>query len=649
MTCRTDIAFVYPTRAFTGVSLDYNFGNASLIAFLRERGFNAEPIVSAHLNTASFIDQLRDIQPRLVGITCYDATFHLTRCLANIIMHALPSAEVIVGGPTATYSPAVILEAIPEVNVATQGEAEESTYRLLRLYETDTGALDRERLADIRGITYRANGRLLSTGRPRLTPDMNVLPSPILSDTIPADVAASIGVMMNRGCDHHCIYCAFASMNYRRVRSFSHKRVLAELDHLRRHRRISDSKITISFLDDNFLASPDNAIALCQALEHNNLGFQYFCQLRSELITPHVLNLLKRAGFKKVAFGLESNSPRLLGIIKKNARYLRGKSANEATLLNQEFVSQLSRNVAHCSAIGIRPVVSAIVGLPSETPADAQELLAFLEDLDLGPGQIALNPLYVACGTELFKRQRDLGISVRNVWTDSVNSLYCTALPPHVDNLPALSNSISYLQKRHEISILGDRLQGSPLDYMEQLSVSDFVFVDSFRAFREVLPALEMQSTVYVVARSERHVDIQIKRISRYLVAKKIPISIVRGVIVFEGRDVDCIPKMCPTLSVLDGPIRIFQLRAPYTDQMFDQLLMELSDLHLLLLVCNDTIEFERMRHRMMKTRTRATVAFSAYPLIGQGKELGTWLTLSLWSAQGSRHIGSSRERLATF
>ena len=198
-----------------------------------------------------------------------------------------------------------------------KGEGESSALSLMRVFTNGPSADIAGGLAGIRGISYRVGPKIFSNGRPQLIANLDSLPSPILTDVIPPHAAQSIGVMLNRGCDHFCIYCAFATMNYHRVRSFSCGRVLGELEHLCNCRTL-DRDLTISFLDDNFLANRDEAFGLCKELTKNNRGFSYFCQFRSELVTPQVLGLLKAAGFKTVAMGLESTSPRLLGIIKKN-------------------------------------------------------------------------------------------------------------------------------------------------------------------------------------------------------------------------------------------------------------------------------------------------------------------------------------------
>jgi len=64
MSERADIALVYPARSLSRVSLEYNFGSAHVIGYLRQNGYIADSIVLDELDEASFVDRLLDLRPR---------------------------------------------------------------------------------------------------------------------------------------------------------------------------------------------------------------------------------------------------------------------------------------------------------------------------------------------------------------------------------------------------------------------------------------------------------------------------------------------------------------------------------------------------------------------------------------------------------
>jgi len=293
-----------------------------------------------------------------------------------------------------------------------------------------------------------------------------------------------------------------------------------------------------------------------------------------------------------------------------------------------------------------------MVGLPGEEPADAQALVDFLESLSLGPGQIALNRLYVACGTELYRRRGQFNIQVENLSDKSVETLYRTRLPEHVDDLPAISNSISYIQRRYEVALLSRRLQSRSLLSDDRRSLPDFALVESLGSFKNVVCRVGMSTTIYVLGRTREAVEHEVDSIARYLVAERIPISIIRRVVVIDDWNLGSMRARRPTLSQVDGPIRVFQLRREMFNKVSTSSLDCFADLDLLLLISERSGGFDPEFVGDLLERTRAVVAFSVLPLLACDlvslSDLSQWKFTSLPRVSRQHPISSTGVQTAT-
>jgi uncharacterized radical SAM superfamily protein len=74
---------------------------------------------------------------------------------------------------------------------------------------------------------------------------------------------------------------------------------------------------TITFQDDTFGVTKNYITDLCDALEHNCAGLKWHCEIHVNLVDDPTIEIMKRAGCRRVFIGVESGNNEILRQIRK--------------------------------------------------------------------------------------------------------------------------------------------------------------------------------------------------------------------------------------------------------------------------------------------------------------------------------------------
>ncbi len=304
---------------------------------------------------------LREVRPNLIGLTSMTMTFGSTVRTAELAKRLLPDVPVIVGGAHAKDWPAMTL-ASAAVDYCLGGEAEETVLALISALEN--GAT---RLESIPGLGYRVDGKavLNPAGRPPKDLDRFADPARDLLLHGARYTSEDMGaIMTSRGCAFRCAFCS----HERVVRFRSVDGVIQEI------RRVMDAYGTrqFAFKDDSFSLSRRRTVELCRRLIRENLGINWDCTTRVNLLDPELVDLMMSAGCNTVKLGVETGSPRIMNAINKGVSLDEVRRA--ADLLNDR---------------GLFWSAYFIYGLPQETEEDLAATREFLKEL---------NPPYAGLG-----------------------------------------------------------------------------------------------------------------------------------------------------------------------------------------------------------------------------------------------------------
>jgi radical SAM superfamily enzyme YgiQ (UPF0313 family) len=318
----------------------------------------------------------------VVGLTAMTPTIGTAIDVARHLKQAYPNLTIVLGGAHATLLPEETMAAAPEINIIVRGEGEETIKELLRALEA------KRPLDNIAGISYRANGSVVSTAARDTLTDMDVLPYPAYHllpwrkyrPHPPHGLAQPFAaIVTSRGCPYRCAYCSkpvFGS----RFRAQGPERVVDEVAYLKERFGIRE----LAFYDDIFTLDKARARAIAEGLVSKGLKLFWTCEARVNLVDKELLLAMKRAGCYAVAYGIESASLQILDTLHK-----------DITLEQVEAAVHLTREA------GLETIGYLMLGSPGETTETIRQTIELAKRLKLDFAQFSVTTPFP--GTELYR------------------------------------------------------------------------------------------------------------------------------------------------------------------------------------------------------------------------------------------------------
>ena len=258
-------------------------------------------------------------------------------------------------------------------------------------------------LADIAGLSYRKEGRIIHNRERDLIADMDALPWVV--DVYKRDLVIEkyfIGYLLHpylslytgRGCPGQCTFCLWPqTIGGHRYRVRSAGNVADEMAYAK---RLFPEVKEFFFDDDTFTANLPRARDVARKLKP--LGLVWSCNSRANL-NFDTIKLMKDCGLRLLLVGYESGSDEILRRAKKGVT-----------------VDQMRAFTKACHDIGVIIHGTFILGLPIETRETIEETIRFAQELDVFSIQVSLAPPYP--GTELYEMARQNGWFAREDKTD---------------------------------------------------------------------------------------------------------------------------------------------------------------------------------------------------------------------------------------
>jgi len=379
--------------------LTFPMGIMSIASVLRREGHEVR-ILDLRLNQKNsgkdISMTMEGFKPHLVGLSSITLEAPSLHFAASVIKNKAPVIPIIAGGPHPSSFPEEVLQD-NHINCVVIGEGEATT---LELFNT---LLDAGDLEKVKGIAYLRDEKVIFTPPRPPIDDLDALPFPswdlveinkyknwlTMSNMI---FRKYMNLFTSRGCPYRCIYCH--NIFGKQFHARSPENVIEEITTVISRYNINNFEV----LDDIFNMDKERALRIYELILQKGLkiSIAFPNGLRCDTIDEEHLRLMRNAGVNIVSVAVETASPRLQRIIRKN--------------LNIRKVNEF---INGCFKFGIFTRGFLMMGFPTETRQEILETINFAINSRLHTAYFFLvvpfkgTELYRICNEKLKSVQMD--------------------------------------------------------------------------------------------------------------------------------------------------------------------------------------------------------------------------------------------------
>lgn len=329
---------------------------------LRRAGFGVE-FIDQQVDERDPVAVAEGMRPSLalIGGTSHSrfASFEI----ASRIKEVSPETVVVYGGPHATFTAGDTLQHVPAIDIIVRGEGEETCRDLA---EWAASGRRPEDLLEIKGLSYRDDGKVINNPPRPLISDLDAL-GPPARELVPMgryrmgldfiDVRAT-SVITARGCPVACTFCSAAAMFGRTYRVRAATTVVDEIESL-----ISNGGVRgIKIIDSTFTQSRRHVRAFCAAMVKRGINIPWECEIRIGTVDKRLLEEMRVAGCFCIGVGVESGSQRV----------------QDECIRKEVSLSQAVETFRFAREAGLLVKAFFTLGHPGETYEEAKETNRFI-------------------------------------------------------------------------------------------------------------------------------------------------------------------------------------------------------------------------------------------------------------------------------
>jgi anaerobic magnesium-protoporphyrin IX monomethyl ester cyclase len=342
-------------------------------------------------------ETLERCDPDVVILSIVEDNYKWADRLLHVVKDFRPSVPVVVGGPTPSAAPDILVEN-PRIDYVIQGEGEEAVVELCDILERE------QSVEGVRNLWYKQRG---ATRYNPLRPFINMDTIPIQNLELwdrrhfykPYD-----GKMywtgyfeMSRGCPYLCTYCVNHTIQ-RSLREagryFRRKTPSVAVREIKYHVDKQGFR-RIVFCDDNFLLMPRRAVdGWCAEFREawKEVNLPYWISTSADFICPEALSMLADTGCDGIGLGVEAGSE----WFKRNI--LKRRLTNDRTVEIFRMIHDY----------GIRTTANIMMGFPGECEGDIFESIKLIRRIQPDSVDVSLVAPYV--GTDIHTTCVKLGL-----------------------------------------------------------------------------------------------------------------------------------------------------------------------------------------------------------------------------------------------
>lgn len=330
----------------------------------------------------------------LVGFTLNYGQNLSSLFMAREIKKRNPNIKIIFGGSEASRELGESLVAhFSEIDFTCNGEGEKP---LLQLAQALTNGATEAEFRKIKGLIGRDRDGKTWRNPPDQIAAMNELPTPDFSEYFEAlegmpeisvaSITTDLPVESSRGCYYACNFCAL-NLQWDNFRSQDPETMARMMRELSREHGI----LNFLFMDN---ITPKNADAIFERVLKDGMDYQFFYEIRANL-PRKTLEIMAKAGLKRVQIGIEALSTSLLRKFNKKSRAIHNLQA-----------------LKNCEELGIVISGNLIVNYPSSTAEEIEETLDHMDYMTHCRPPNSTSEFSLEVGAPDYDNAREKGIEI---------------------------------------------------------------------------------------------------------------------------------------------------------------------------------------------------------------------------------------------
>lgn len=258
----------------------------------------------------SFFEKIVGTNKKIFCFSCFSSNINEGHRLAKKIKYFSKNSLILVGGSHASNLPEKTLKEFPFFDAVVVGESEETLIKIANNFFSNNEKEDFLNKQIIKNTSLNDLRSLDTFSFPLRTLKSNRLYNKShVSKGFSRKFMNIAEVISSRGCVYNCIFCL--SSNYKKIRLRNYKNVIAEIKYLININHVEH----ISFEDDIFTYNQQRTKKLCTELKKLNLTWN--CNTHVNHVSKELIKIMIDSGCKKISFGVESGSQKILNLIKK--------------------------------------------------------------------------------------------------------------------------------------------------------------------------------------------------------------------------------------------------------------------------------------------------------------------------------------------
>ncbi len=399
-----------------------HLGIAYLAAMSERRGDEVR-VFDMDVEEIALDDFVREYQPDVVGITSNTPQVKQGWYAARLIK-SVADIPIVQGGPHVSALPEESASRA-EIDIVARGEGDETWVDLCDTVEKAKASNPNFKTRDlldpankildkVLGVTYQTpDGKIRHTIERPAVADLDTLPFPTykyfkmerytsLQPAIDAiDSGKSFSIMTSRGCPYRCTFCS-QSVMAEKWRARSPENVIEEWKHLVRDYGAQE----IGILDDSANIDRKRLYRISELLIQEGLADKaqwiMINGIRANLADAELLGVMKRAGCKRLAFGVETGDEDILESIDKRVTH-----------------EQIRQAFQSAKKVGLETIGFFIIGLPGDNEETMEKTIRFACEVDPVVANFSMMTPYP--GTKVWEQvHRNGGRMLVKEWQDYV-------------------------------------------------------------------------------------------------------------------------------------------------------------------------------------------------------------------------------------